>query len=89
MTACGLRFGSCLLPEDVVGQLAAPLRIHELGRERRQLAERIARQLTHAGRRRVEHLPDLVVAAALAQDQFDDRALVSGELVEGRHLATS
>ena len=87
MPARGLRLGAGLLPEHVVRQLAAPLRIHELSRVRREFGQRVARQLAHAGGRKIEHLADLVIAAALAQDDLDDRPLVRSQLVKGGHWA--
>ena len=85
MAARCLRLGSGLLPEDVVGQLATPLRIDEVGSERRQLAECVTRELAHARGRKIEHLADLVIALALTQNELDDRPLVRRELVEGGH----
>jgi 1,4-dihydroxy-2-naphthoyl-CoA hydrolase len=85
MAASGLGLGTGLLAEHVVTQLAPPLRVDELGGERSQFGQRLARELAYAGRRKVEHLADLLVAAVLAQNDLDDRPLVRSQLVKRGH----
>src|SRR6266516_4574540 len=70
------------LPPARVRELAREA-LDELGRERRQFAKRLTRQLANAGRRKVEHLTNLLVAPPLPQDDLDDRSLVLRELVKG------
>src|SRR4051794_7420482 len=85
VAASRLRLRSCLLPKDVIGKLAAPLGVDELGRVRSESGQRLTRQLAHAGGRKIEHLPDLLVALVLPQDDLDDRPLVGRELVKRGH----
>jgi 1,4-dihydroxy-2-naphthoyl-CoA hydrolase len=85
VSAGGLRLWPRLLPEHVIGELAAPCRIDELGRERRKLSQRLTRELAHAGVRKIEHLADLLIAPVLSQDDLDDRPLVLSQLVKRGH----
>ena len=85
MASRGLRFGTGLLAKDLVGHLTAPLRVHELSRGGRQLAQRFACQFAYAGGRKIEHLPDLLVALVLPKDDLDDRALIGSQLVKRGH----
>ena len=81
----GRCLGTRLLPEHVVGELAAPVLLDRAHAHGRKLDERIARELAHARLGHTEHLGELRVGLALLQDELDDRPLLGGELVKGGH----
>ena len=60
--------GPDLLPEDVVGELAAPVLLDAAHAHRRELHERVARKLAHARLRHAEHVRELGVGLPLLKD---------------------
>ena len=85
MTARGRGLGAALLTEHVVGELPAPILLHAARAQRREIEQGVARQLAHTRLRHVEHPGQLVVPLAAPEHELDYRALLLGELVEGRH----
>jgi hypothetical protein len=73
-----LRLGPALLAEQVVGHLAAPLRVDALRRPGRERDERRTGVVAHARGRHAEHLAEVRVRGAALEDELDDRALVVG-----------
>ena len=74
-----------LLPEHVVHELATPVLLNALRADGSELHERIAGELAHARFRHAEHPGELLVRLSLLEDKLNDRALLSGELIEGGH----
>lgn len=74
-----------LLAHEVVGHLAAPVDVHAGRRPRRELGERVARELAHPRLRYLEHFGERLVRAAALHDQLDDRPLLRWKLIEGGH----
>jgi hypothetical protein len=75
-----------LLAEHVVGDLAAAVGLDPVGAGGRERDQRVARKLAHPGARDVEHVRELVVRAPAREHEVDDRPLLRGQLVQGRHL---
>ena len=80
------RLGPGLLPEHVVGELAAPVLLDAAHAHRRQLDERVAGELAHPPLGQFSMSDELVVGLPLAENELDDRPLLGRELVEGGHL---
>ena len=75
MAARGGRLGAGLLPQHIVGELAAPVLLDAARADRRQLDQGVAGELAHAPFGHAEHVGQLVVALALLEHELDDRAL--------------
>ena len=81
----GRRLGAGLLAEDVIGELAAPVGVDLGGGDRGQRHKSRAGELTNTILGKAEELGQVVVALASLKEELDDRPLVLGELIEGRH----
>ena len=77
--------GAALLPEQVVSHLTAPIGIHSLGGGGSEVAERLARQLAHAGGSHPEQGGQLGVTLAPTDDELENCPLLGGKLVKSGH----
>lgn len=85
VTLGGRRLGAGLLAEDVVGDLAAPVRVHAGGGGGRELAERLAGKLAHTRRRHPQHARQLIVGLSAPHNELENGSLLSRKLVESGH----
>src|SRR5205807_8510375 len=74
-----------LLSQDVIGDLRAAVRVDPLGRERREVGQRLARELPDSRRGDAEGVGERVVASPAPDDELDNRLLFGRKLIEGRH----